>query len=329
MTTNSPQLDDMPPLRRPGADGTSPDALCCCRWCCGGGVDHLPAQSKYCVDNFEKWLLICSGRKDAGHELDGPTLNQFIQDVIWKGSDTYRCKRLFASIAFRRKTFIIQDKCYVCNNQKNDTVECDIDNCLGRNYLYGWIYCPDCKPYVYLDKARREKNMDYLPASTHQHINNLELKYWRQPSTAGVLPYLVEDAKIEHEQNDAFEIKTKYNTLCSVVNWPVENASGSADMMVKAIPLANLVFYNRGIFGHSANIMSDKFLSKSAYINDSAWFSKWMRVINIQYTHANGWLEFYRVATRNNIPRELILNIMNYWGMFSLGTHCKNDLHNL
>ena len=62
---------------------------------------------------------------------------------------------------------------------------------------------------------------------------------------------------------------------------------------------------------------------KSEYSNDLLCCNKWTKSIKKHYEHANGWHEFYRIAVRNNIPRVIILQILQYWGLFNLSYNNK------
>lgn len=287
-------------------------------------ADNFP---KYSADDFQKWACCRWIRKDKGFDTEGATISNFIGDLIWKGVDNYTTKSLEAVTCFMRNTFVEGGKCYACNMVRNDIKEIYIDNFIGKN-LYGWIYCSDCEPYIMADKSRREKRINSIPSSLHKHINQTNIKFWRISSNSSISPYIVENAKLELEHGNAFDVQTKYNTLCVSINWPTDKISMGMyrdERLMKVVPLANLIFYNRNIFGYSKYNMIERFLSQSKYANDTKWLSKWTGYINAHYVHANGWLEFYKVATRGNIPRDLILNIMGYWGMFNLGDHYITD----
>ena len=247
---------------------------------------------------------------------EGPTINSFIQDIMQYSVVHSFYKYQSAHWAFRRMTFIQSDYCYVCEKSTSEIDVCKIDNHLG-NFLYGWIFCPDCKPYVMHDKYIREKNMEVLPKTSYNHLYKTIFRFWRQSSNPTISPYLQEHAKLEIDSGNAFEFKPKYNTLCVSINWDTDSDGN----LCKAIPLANLIFYNRNIFGYRPETMVNTILSRSKLIHDVEWLNKWTSRIHEHYIHANGWLEMYKIATRYKIPREIILDIMNLWGMFSLGKH--------
>jgi len=215
-------------------------------------------------------------------------------------------------------TFIETDKCYSCNRYSNTVREIYIDNFLGKN-RYGWICCEDCMKFVLIDKTFRETKMECLPTSSYNEFSLRNVKFWRESKNKAISPYLIENARIETDEANGLHYQNKYDTMCAVISWPAANPlPGGYSTLMKAIPLANLIFYNRDIFGYKSKVMKDKILSKSKFINNQQWLSKWLKLINKHYNFANTWLEFYKTATRYKIPREITLEIMKYWGMFTL-----------
>tara|TARA_B100000902_G_scaffold372657_1_gene399855 strand:+ start:65 stop:856 length:792 start_codon:yes stop_codon:yes gene_type:complete len=256
------------------------------------------------------------GEYDSNNMLIYSTPENYIQTVIEEACYNIRNKCFLANIGFRRKTFIQSGKCYVCNKEDCSTEESIIDNIYGTN-LYGWIYCAECKPFVLIDKENRETFMNVLPRRTYRHLNRHKFKFWRKSSNPSIISYLQSDALLELEQCDGFEYKHKYNAMCANITWPSPENS-SYPKLLKAIPFSNLIFHNRDVFGYKTHDMIERILSNCEYINNTYWMGKWKPLIKEQYTHANGWLEFCKVATRKEIPRDITLLILDMWGMFQL-----------
>ena len=236
----------------------------------------------YCmiVDNLDRW---CSLRRDeylncsiSDKDKIGikPTIKNFVNDILKNALNKTYNNLQNAHSSFMRMTFIDSDKCYSCNRYSNTVREIYIDNFLGRN-RYGWICCEDCRKFVLIDKTFREIKMECLPMSSYNEFSHRNVKFWRESKNKAISPYLIENARIETDEANGLHYQNKYDTMCAVVSWPVENPlPGEYLNLMKAIPLANLIFYNRGIFGYTSNVMKDKILSKlnlliisSGYLN--------------------------------------------------------------
>lgn len=240
------------------------------------------------------------------------SIKLFVNNIINEGISNIQKSCTSAHNAFIRCTFITMNTCYVCDQYNTETRQLNIDSYIGRMLLYGWIYCPKCKPFVLIDKDYRERNLDVLPFSTYKHLGDIDLKFWRKSKTTNIKSYLVENAKLNIYNSDAILFKLKYNRLAAAIYW-VDNKE-----LEKAIPFANLIFYNRNIFGYNTNYILKNVINTQNLINDKKWKDKWSSYFDIEYTHANGWLEFYKIAIRNKIPREIILKILDIWGNFFL-----------
>lgn len=251
---------------------------------------------------------------------ENPTIENFIDDIIRGTTDKHINLKLKAPNSFMRMVFISQDKCYCCEKIRQSTKEIKIDNYLGFN-RYGWICCNECMPYIMINKAEREKKMDCLPFTCYKDYTRKNIKFWRHSTTDPNLePYLVEDAKFEYSSANAFEIKNKYNTLTASITWEARDKDGQLInyFLTKAIPVSNLIFFNRNLFGYDVSTFKKMFINKSNYRNDLFWCTKWIKSIEKHYEHANSWLEFYRIAVHKNIPRVIILQILVYWGLFNI-----------
>ena len=208
------------------------------------------------------------------------------------------------------------DKCYVCEKEQVETDSCRIDNFMGSNLLMGWIYCKHCEAYVKMNKKMREITMDQLPESSYKHFNEKKVQFWRVSSNKNIIPYVQKNAMIDCNVMGAFEFRQKYKTFCIVVNWKTDHS----DSLYKPIPLANLIFYNRNIFGYTVNNMIENILSKSKYIHNYNWYTKWKHMFEEHYVHANGWSEFCKISNRHKIPLDIVSYIKEYWGMFILSS---------
>ena len=257
--------------------------------------------------------IVWFAHRKVSNVWENPTIENFVDDIIRGSIDNYTDLALKAPNSFMRMTFIAQDKCYCCENIRQSTKEIRIDNYLGFN-RYGWICCDECKPYIMIDKESREKKMDCLPYTSYKDYTTEQIKFWRHSTSDPSLePYLIENAKFEYCSANAFEIKHKYNSLTASVSWEVRHK-----FLTKAIPVSNLIFFNRNLFGYDVSTFKKNFINKSSYSNDLFWCTKWVKSVKKHYEHANSWLEFYRIAVNKNIPRVIILQILVYWGLFNI-----------
>ena len=93
--------------------------------------------------------------------------------------------------------------------------------------------------------------------------------------------------------------------------------------LTKCVPLSNIIYHNRGMFGYDSTTIINKTLQRSEYSNNKEWFLKWKSRFDEHYLNANGWLEFYKVCVRKNIPVPIINNILELWGMFQVESYYK------
>ena len=257
--------------------------------------------------------------RQVSNVWEPPTIENYIEDIIRGATDKHINLTKKAPNSFMRMVFISEGKCYCCGHNRQDTKEIRIDNYLGFN-RYGWITCGECRPFVMLDKLRREKKMDCLPYKCYKDYTTKNIKFWRHSLIdTNLEPYLVNNARFEHCSANGFEFKKKYNSLTASVGWETHDKNGRLiSFLVKAIPVSNLIFFNRNLFGFNVSTFKKNFIDKSEYSDDLVWCNKWTKSIKKHYEHANGWHEFYRIAVRNNIPRVIILQILQYWGLFNL-----------
>ena len=146
------------------------------------------------VTNQTSWFA----HRQTSNVWENPTIENFVNDIIRGISDKHINLTMKAPNSFMRMTFIVDGKCYCCENSRQDIKEVMIDNFLGFN-RYGWICCEECKPFVMIDKVRREKKMNCLPYTCYKNYKDKRLKFWRQStSNLSLEPYLVENAIFEH-----------------------------------------------------------------------------------------------------------------------------------
>lgn len=267
--------------------------------------------------------IVWFAHRQTSNVWENPTIENFVNDIIRGISDKHINLTMKAPNSFMRMTFIVDGKCYCCEKTRQNIKEIRIDNFLGFN-RYGWICCEECKPFVMIDKGRREKKMNCLPYTCYKNYTDKRLKFWRHSTSDPSLePYLVENAKFEHCSANGFEVRDKYNSLTASVSWETHDKNGRLiNFLIKAIPVSNLIFFNRDLFGYNIYTFKKNFIDKCEYINDLFWCTKWLKSIKKHYEHANGWHEFYRIAVRKNIPRVIVLQILAYWGLFNLS--CNN-----
>ena len=249
----------------------------------------------------------------------------FVQNIFSKVN--------IAKVSLMRMTFIQADYCYVCDSDNQITTkEIKPDNFMGRN-RYGWICCDNCEKYVNIAKKIEELGMDSLPWSTTHHLTTENLKFWRNSSNPNIPPYVQTVSHLEDDSSNCFEFKPKYNTMCAAISWPAAISPSQNQYLVgplanypsltKCVPLSNIIYHNRGMFGYDSTTIINKTLQRSEYSNNKEWFLKWKSRFDEHYLNANGWLEFYKVCVRKNIPVPIINNILELWGMFQVESYYK------
>jgi hypothetical protein len=227
-----------------------------------------------------------------------------------------------------RMTFIQADYCYVCEKPDLTTKEVQIDNIMGRN-RHGWICCDNCEKYVRVAKIMEEMAMPTLPFSITHDLTTKNIYFWRKSSNKDISPYVQTVARIDDDSSNSIEWKNKYNTACVVVSWPSSlNVNPNQTQYVsdlnyipwlsKSIPISNVIFHNRNLFGFDSSCIINKTIKNSHLANNKVWFNKWKKRFDEHYLHANGWLEFYKVCVHKNIPESIIKNILLAWGMFQV-----------
>lgn len=244
-------------------------------------------------------------------------ITNFVTNTITFAKNNIVNKYLSARNSYKRLTFIQDSHCYVCETY-NTNVKCSYIDCnLGRAGLYGWIYCPECEHFVKADKERRELQLTCLPISSYNFLRESNVMFWRKSRSTTKPSYLETNAHFNMDGCDTFSVPSKYKLLVAGVHWKDPRMG----ILEKGLPLANLIFFNRHIFGYHQNHMIDTIIRTCKLSNNSKWLNFWIDHITEQYKHANGWLEFYKISVRNKIPREVILNILDLWGLFYLGHH--------
>ena len=249
-------------------------------------------------------------------------ITNFVNDTITFARNNVVNKYLSARNSYNRLTFIQAHHCYVCEAY-NTNIKCSYIDCnIGRAGLYGWLYCPACEHFVKADKERRELQLTCLPISSYNFLRETNVMFWRKSRSTTKPSYLETNANFNMDGCDTFSVPSKYKLLVVSIHWEDPRLG----LLEKGLPLANLIFFNRNIFGYHQNHMIDTIIRTCKLSNNSKWRKFWIKHITEQYKHANGWLEFYTIAVRNKIPREVILNILDSWGMFYLGRHllCKD-----
>ena len=235
--------------------------------------------------------------------------------------------------ALMRMTFIQADYCYVCDNSNLVTKEIKIDNWMGCN-RQGWICCQDCEKYVNVAKKMEEMGMPSLPRSSTHNLTTDNLKFWRKSSRKEIPPYVQTTSHLDDDMGNCIEWRPKYNTICGIITWPQEidpnqtylesGPLSNYPWLSKCVPMCNIIYHNRNIFGYDSSCLINKTLQRTEYINNKAWYKTWKDHFDNHYLHANGWLEFYKVCVHKNIPISVINYILEIWGMFQVGNNGNN-----
>jgi len=183
-------------------------------------------------------------------------------------------------------TWIIQDKCYICDKPDQDVYTYHVKFCYS--YRFGYIACNKCKVLLDIYKDISQENGTYVKNTM---IINKDIKFYRVSRTCNIPPY-IQEGYLEPKIQPVF-IK-EGNKLITTVNWNELN---------KNIPLSNLIFFNRNIYGYSI---------KEGPFKECK--SIWKKELQDSYKVANNFFHFYKFALKHTIFDMLVIvNICKYW----------------
>jgi hypothetical protein len=221
--------------------------------------------------------------------------NIFIKELIIDISNDIINKYIIYKIPFR--LVMIKSKyCYICD--KTTEIDCNyryVDTYI-KNKMIGWIYCSKCKYKVDMGEYHYYNNCNVLPYSLVKKLFNKKIVFYRLSSLKKKT--IIDNAILLEYSGDILRIWDK-NKIGIMVSWEKEKIVYS-----KCIPLYNVIYFNRNLFGYSIKKFPIKNLN-----------NKWIQFIKKNYNYLYNWEILLMILNKYNIliPKELIRNIFYFW----------------
>jgi len=203
-------------------------------------------------------------------------------------------KYLYMKFPFRA-VMIKTNFCYCCKTY-SQTMQLREDSFSGLYNNYSWIYCKKCKIYVELADNFLYNNTNYVQYDKCKNLEKNHYNFFRVSSNLLVKPYIQKECYFNFRNGDY--IKDLYNRVSMTISW-----KSYKDELCKNIPLANLIFFNRKIFGYNYNNFPLKDLPK-----------KWTNLIKTEYNLSNEWrCLLIIIYKKTNLPKDVIKIIFKFW----------------
>lgn len=183
-------------------------------------------------------------------------------------------------------TWIRQDLCYICGGEDINVKTYYIKSCL--KWRFGYIACGKCKVLLNQFEEICQENGIYIPNTI---IDQTDIKFYRFSRSNKLKPY-IQKGELEPILNPVFSKPKKI--LTTIVSW---------NNLSKSIPLSNLIFYNRDIYGYA--ICEGPFRHCK-----SIWYSD----LQNSYATANRFFHFYKFCIKQTkFDMLVIMRIYKYW----------------
>ena len=212
---------------------------------------------------------------------------------------------------YRRLTFIQDNYCYICNKNSIVTYGKYTDDSLGKQGLYGWIYCDKCTKYVDAANKYKEYLSDHLFKYTYTLPELENISFWRKSRSNNLLsPYLVKICAINSDIQNGLFIHN--NRLCISVKWNTNKSNEIDSILMKSIPLSNVIYFNNQL---DWKRIWKKILEKSVWYDNNKWRNKWNRLFKKEYDIVCNWYYLKKAihGSVENFPTTLLLHILDYW----------------
>lgn len=221
--------------------------------------------------------------------------NIFIKELIIDIIDNIINKYEIYKNPFR--LVMIQTKfCYIC--KKNTKISCYhryVDT-YSKNRMIGWIFCNKCINKVDMAEYFYYQNSNVLKYSLTNILFNKKIIFYRLSSFKKIT--IIKNAILLEHSGDILKILNS-KSIGITVSWEKDKI-----MYSKCIPLHNVIYFNRNLFGYSYKNFPIKNLN-----------NKWMNLIKKEYNYLYKWEVFLIILKKykNNIPKILLKKIFYYW----------------
>lgn len=223
----------------------------------------------------------------------------FTTNLLMKIIDKYENSKVPIRAVMIRSNF-----CYICNSNKENIFFLKEDSYFGLYSNYGWLYCDKCKKLVDLIQQYFYNNVSYIRYSKVKIFENHSLSFLRVSSNKEIKPYIQKNSYYNPCEGNFLNIFNNNKRISVTITWNQSEFS----KLVKIIPLSNLIFYNRKVFGYKMLDFPIKNLSK-----------KWLDLLKKEYDYSNKFFLFLLILNRNKkfISQDLLKIIFDF----------SNDLH--
>ena len=148
-----------------------------------------------------------------------------------------------------RLTWTPMKLCYICDKEYPSTYSVYVDDYTSL-YHYGYKFCSKCENIVDIFKNLYEINGHYIPIKKINQEALSDLKFFRVSSNKEIKPYIECNAWINITETPLLKTDSSVHNkmaLTTTICWDQKNNN----YIHKSIPLQNVIFYNRDIFGYS------------------------------------------------------------------------------
>lgn len=213
---------------------------------------------------------------------------EIINDII----DKYEfCKKPIRAVMIR------PDYCFMCESPNKNIHFRREDSFSGHYNCYNWISCDKCLSLLDIIEKYYYDSCNFIQYSLAKILEDEDYRFFRVSSNKNLKPYIQENCYFCF--NEGNYINKFNNRVTATMSWD----SSVFNRLVKTIPLANLIYFNRFKFGYKYEDFPIKNLNNN-----------WKMLIKKEYTKANSFEQFLLIMNRikKNFPEEILKIIFSY-----------------
>jgi len=220
-----------------------------------------------------------------------------VQELLYETIDNIITTWLSVVKCPRRLVMTKIHWCSICDTTEN-TNKCsthNYDSPSGR-CIHGWTFCEKCS--VYNDLLHTYYYMHYTSFIRRKHIRPLKKKifsFYRKPSDTSIVPYIEHNGYYLDYDMDFICINNTHTDIYVTIAW---------NKYIKSVPLTNIIFYNRHIFGYEYNEFPIIQIPR-----------KMIPILHKHYRHCKEWyiLDCIFHYHKTNIPMDIQTIIFRFW----------------
>lgn len=199
----------------------------------------------------------------------------------------------YCNLEVSRQTWVRQKYCKTCCSYVEGIMICKEDSFNGNCNFLGWQYCDNCEHLLELKKKYYYEKCDFIKHSAfNKTIRHLQFQFYRYSRSLNK-KFIQKNCTI---CNNNGNILTQYQNMTIIsIQWMGD--------MCKYVPLRNIIFYNRNIFGYSIEEFPIKEINK-----------KMKHLIEKEYKIVNQFYNLILIVNQKSGIDDLIKsNIFRYW----------------